>query len=541
MSQFNSLRFLDIFKGLFFKMGIDYNVMRSILKVKLMMDRRRIPSILNESKIDEEKNYFLRSLGIYALYGLILIPFLLFGDHAFIQMSLIFGVLFFILITTMIADFSSTMLDINDRHILHTKPVSNRTITAAKTIHMVIYLLMIIVALTTIPIVFMLINRGILFVMLFIVEMIALSVFLIVFTALIYFLILRFLDGERLKDVINYVQIILSVAIFVGFQVLVRLFDFSSFEFIYEYSWWHLLIPPLWFAAPFELVLSGNTSWSINLLSLLSIGIPVIALVIYIKMMPAFERYLEKMREVSTDKKKRVIWDDFCSKLLCRTKKERTFFRFSSIMISRERDFRLKVYPGLGIAMFLPFLILFNEYRASSFEELRNSNYFMSIYLCGLVLVTSIQMLKYSNNYKGAWIFTMSPHAEKRLFSAAIKTVLLKLYLPVFLLVSFAYIWIFSIEILPDLMAVFLGHIISALIIFKAIHDTKYPFTVPFNTVQEGNSFKMFFLTLTPGLFFVVHLIFQSFTLGIYIYLVILLCTVVIYWNRLFRISLPVA
>lgn len=65
MDQFNSLRFLDKFKGLFSKMGIDYSMMRAILEVKLTMDRRRIPSVLSDTtKIDEDKNYFLRSLWI---------------------------------------------------------------------------------------------------------------------------------------------------------------------------------------------------------------------------------------------------------------------------------------------------------------------------------------------------------------------------------------------------------------------------------------------------------------------------------------------
>lgn len=543
MDQFNSLRFLDKFKGLFSKMGIDYSMMRAILEVKLTMDRRRIPSVLSDTtKIDEDKNYFLRSLWIYILYGLILIPFLFFGGHSFIQMSLIFGVLFFILITTMIADFSSVMLDINDRHILHTKPVGNRTISAAKSIHMVIYLFLIITALTAIPIVFMLINRGVLFVLLFIAKLTAMMVFLIVFTSMIYFLILRFFDGERLKDVVNYVQIILSVSIFVGFQVLVRIFDFSSFEFLYDFSWWHIMVPPFWFAAPFELLLAGNSSLPMVILSLMSVVLPIISLIIYIKMMPAFERYLEKMKEVSFGKGKRFRWaEEFWPKLLCRTKEERVSFRFSSIMISRERDFRLKVYPGIGIAIFLPFLILFNDYPSGSFEELRNSNYYMSIYLCGLVLSTSIQMLKYSNSYKGAWVFTISPKSEKLVYGAAIKAVLLKLYVPVFLLVSFVYLWIFSPDIIFDLIAIFLGHIISALMMFNWLKDTKFPFSIPFNTVQDGNSFKMFLITLIPGIFYLLHLAFQSFNAGIYIYTIILALAIMIAWKRLFSETTPVA
>lgn len=46
--EFKSLVILDKFKILYAKFGVDYKVMRSILKVKLTMDKRRVPTILND-------------------------------------------------------------------------------------------------------------------------------------------------------------------------------------------------------------------------------------------------------------------------------------------------------------------------------------------------------------------------------------------------------------------------------------------------------------------------------------------------------------
>ena len=60
MDDFKSLRFLDLFKRLFIKFGIDYVVMRKILQVKLTMDQRRVPTMFNGAK-KKEGNNFLKS------------------------------------------------------------------------------------------------------------------------------------------------------------------------------------------------------------------------------------------------------------------------------------------------------------------------------------------------------------------------------------------------------------------------------------------------------------------------------------------------
>src|SRR4051812_5779736 len=101
MTDFRSLKILDVFRGVFTRFGIEYDVMRKIIQVKFTMDRRRIPTIFNSSKVKEDANHFLKSLWLYGFFGLILIPFILLGDHYLIQMGLSFGIIIFLLMTTM--------------------------------------------------------------------------------------------------------------------------------------------------------------------------------------------------------------------------------------------------------------------------------------------------------------------------------------------------------------------------------------------------------------------------------------------------------
>lgn len=206
-----------------------------------------------------------------------------------------------------------------------------------------------------------------------------------------------------MKDIINYVQILLAVAVVMGYQIIIRLFDVVGFEYIYDFSWWHVLIPPVWFAAPFELVLNQNYSSEIIILSLFAILGPIVSIFLYYLLMPSFERNLQKlMEESSTKKKKKRILNDLIEKLICFSNEEKVFYRFSSIMISRERDFKLKVYPSLGMALVFPLIFLFNNLSFQTLEELGQGRSFLTIHFSNIIIGTVVYMLQFSAKYKGA-------------------------------------------------------------------------------------------------------------------------------------------
>ena len=84
MPDFPSLKLLDRFAKVFTSFGVDYPIMRKILQVKLIMDRRRVPTVFSQNnrkseKQQKDKNHYLLSLWIYVLFGLFLIPFYDYG------------------------------------------------------------------------------------------------------------------------------------------------------------------------------------------------------------------------------------------------------------------------------------------------------------------------------------------------------------------------------------------------------------------------------------------------------------------------------
>ena len=58
------------------------------------------------------------------------------------------------------------------------------------------------------------------------------NIFVVVLKAILYIAILRFFDGEKLKDLINYVQIGLTLGLMIGYQVLIRSFELVDFNMV---------------------------------------------------------------------------------------------------------------------------------------------------------------------------------------------------------------------------------------------------------------------------------------------------------------------
>lgn len=306
MNDFRTLRFLDRFRGVFQKLDIDYDVMRKILQMKLTLDSRRIPTVLSGSKVKKDGNHFIKSLWLFVFMGaLFLGPFLFFGDSFLFSLSIMFSSLFVILITTMVSDFSAVLLDILDKNILHPKPISSKTLSAAKIIHIMIYMLLLTGAFVIIPLILSIFRYGVVFALLFLIETILISSLAVVLTAFVYLFVLRFFDGEKLKNIINYVQISLAIGMAISYQLVGRVFQIINIDITYNFAWWHTLMPPIWFVAPFELILNKDFSWDIILLSLLALAIPILAIVVYIRLMPTFEQNLSKLQSDSYKTKKK--------------------------------------------------------------------------------------------------------------------------------------------------------------------------------------------------------------------------------------------
>lgn len=541
MKDFKVLKLLDKFRGIFIKLGIDYDVMRKILQVKLIMDGRRVPTVIgnsNKRKDDEDKNKFLGSLWIYILMGLIAIPFVAVKQNYIFQMSFVFGIMIFMVMTSLISDFSSVLLDIRDINIIGSKPVSSKTLNTAKLIHILIYMSMITLATSAPALITAVVRQGALFLLIFIIEIILMDLFIVVLTALLYLLILRFFDGEKLKDIINYVQIILSIALAVGYQLIGRLFEFTHISTEFIPKWWQYFIIPVWFGAPFEVLIKGSYNMNYIVFSLLALIIPLISILIYAKLMPAFEKNLQKLgNNSSKGSRDHKGFNRMLSNILCRNKQERTFFIFTLDILKNEREFKLKVYPSLGFALVFPFIFLFNSIKGESFASIASSKLYLNIYFCAMLLPTVVMMMKYSGKYKAAWVYRALPIKEiASIFKGTIKAYIVRLFIPIYLLDCIVFMAIFGVRILPDLIIVFLNIILFTIICFRFMKKA-LPFSVAYGSDNQGEGTIMIPLMIILGVLAFVHYECTKVNYAIYIYMAALLFLVIILWKKSFNIS----
>ncbi|MCA0988813.1 hypothetical protein [Guptibacillus algicola] len=537
MKNFNTLKLLDLFKVFFEKAGIDYRMMRRILQVKLTMDGRRTSTVMSQnmgSNKKSDQNQFLKSLWFYAFIGLTLVPILFVGDNYMFQVSVITGVFMFLIMTTMISDFSSVLLDVRDQTILGTRPVNSKTISASKAMHVTIYLFFITVAIISTSLIIGTIRHGILFGVLMVLTILFSDLFILAITAMLYYVILKFFGGERLRDMINYVQIGLSITIVLGYQVVARAFEFVELEAQFTPEWWTLLLPPVWFSAPFAVVLNGETGTYYFILSALAVIVPVLSFVAYAKILPRYEENLVKLMDQTTKRSKQKRFDLFkrIASLATRSKEEHAFYRFAEKMLKNERELKLKIYPSLGFAMIFPFVFLYNNYSAAgSFDVLGEGRSYLSIYAALMMIPGVVIMLQYSSKNKGAWIYHVTPVTDlTNSIKGTLKALLIRLFLPLFSVLSIIYTVIFGIRIVPDLLIVFLVTFIYSVLCFKLIKGT-LPFSEPFESSTQSDGWKTLPFVLLIPIFGLIHLGATFIPFGVWIYLLLAIVMTPLIWK----------
>ena len=194
MKKDKSLAVVHRLRGVYEKLGVDYEMMRLILETKLTMDRRREHTInMNNKSSDEKDNSFGKALILYGVIGAFMSMLIIIKQNIMLQMAVYFGFFMFVIGSSFIADFAYVLLDVRDKNLLGITGVSSKTINAAKITNILIYMTKLSLAYGGVGILVSL-RYGILFTIVFILEIILINLFMILITAFIYYLVLKFFN-----------------------------------------------------------------------------------------------------------------------------------------------------------------------------------------------------------------------------------------------------------------------------------------------------------------------------------------------------------
>lgn len=266
---------------------------------------------------------------------------------------------------------------------------------------------------------------------------------------LVYQLCLRWFGRERLDGLMTLAQILMTLVLVMGSQIAPRMMTILPAEIhLSAKTWWLALLPPAWFAALDETLIGRGdpTMWA-----LATIGVTVTAIVTALafgKLAGAYESGLQTMGEASTRKPAKSGRVRALQRLVSlpplswwlRHPVERAGFQLVGAYMCRDRDVKLRLYPGLVPMIMMPVVMLANSMRSHGGDD-----FMMIIGGCYIPLIPmmALNFLRFSQHWQAADVFLITPTpGPGRLMMGARKAVEVFLVIPALLVMGVAIVWI---------------------------------------------------------------------------------------------------
>ncbi|MEO7520432.1 MAG: hypothetical protein ABIW79_01320 [Gemmatimonas sp.] len=258
---------------------------------------------------------------------------------------------------------------------------------------------------------------------------------------LTYQLCLRWFGRERLDSFMTATQVIVSIVLVLGSQLVPQLMMRNEGVTLVSVDrWWTLLLPPAWFAG-LDDALAGSgagRSWTLAL-----IGIAVTSGVMWLafgKLATDYQTGTGTMTESvvlrPTRTRRRIL-----SRLVhapplrwwLRDPVSRASFLLSAAYLARDRDTKLRLYPGIAPMLVMPIVLLLPRGQYSHGPGTFGVA-FAGSYL-GLVPLLALGMLSLSQQWQASDIFRSAPVLGPAALShGARRAVLVLVMLPMLLL-----------------------------------------------------------------------------------------------------------
>jgi ABC-2 type transport system permease protein len=502
--------------------GADPGQVLAIVRVKLLMDNRRKYATLGraaQKKDDEISNSFVWVLGTYALFGAFISVGILavLPAHAILPgMGIEIAYVMVFCAMTLISDFSSLVLDAADNQIILPRPVSGRTLLLARIVHIASYLLLISVALSVVGLGIIVVRFGPVAGLMFLV-MVLLSALLMVFlTNVFYLLLMQFLREDRLREVINYFQIVMALVFYGGLQLMPRLMNYDALgrSETVSIDTWHYFVPPMWMAGAVDMVIQQAYDGPHLLLTGLAVTMPFIGLWVMNRFLaPVFNRRLAGLEEVSNSAPSAGIRQALApstvaatlrplglmqqiARLVTRTPLEKAGFGFAWRITARDRQFKLKTYPQLGFGLVYVVAMTINKSGMAAMGGF----YVFALYYTGLFLMTAQYQLSVSDNYKAGWLYGSTPIAQPgELLLGAMKALIIKLMVPFYTLVAVYILYKYGLDKIGDVLLAFSNSLVMSLL--SAMMVSRYlPFSMPQDAVNRSNTARGLRVIVVLGL-----------------------------------------
>ncbi|MDO4721228.1 MAG: hypothetical protein Q4A78_11240 [Peptostreptococcaceae bacterium] len=501
------LTLLGFFRGVYERAGVDYAQMTEILRLKLIMDKRRVNRSLNPNEQSREKNYFLWNILTMMFMGVISATLMIYNFPAFLKINLFLIMVMTLMLSMFISDYSAVLLDLRGKNLFYARPIGQKTLSAAKMTHIVLYISAYALALCLPGIFFSAFRFGILFGLMLTGAVLFATVTTVFFSGTLYFLLLRTFSGERLKDILNYFQIGVTLFFILAYQIMPRLFLLDGLR--YKERFWMFFLPSSWFSAPFAVVFEGKATLFMGLLSLTGLILPILLIFVYLgKIAPSFESCLERLSMSETAAESLSGFWNRLIRLSARGSQERAFMELILINTKRDRNFKLRILPQMVVASLFPLIMLANQMLRdweNFLQTLPQQPYYMALYGCGLITGGLYTYMTISDFSKGAWIYGALPISRRSdIYFASYKIAILQYILPVHLFIGGMFLLLYRGSVWMGILTVILNNIISFLWA-SVIRRSELPLAASLETAKSDSIIRLLLLMPVLGLMAGLH------------------------------------
>jgi hypothetical protein len=260
---------------------------------------------------------------------------------------------------------------------------------------------------------------------------------------LVYNVCLKWFGRERFDNLLASVQSLLTIVMILSGQIMPRMLQLDTFKHLENVSGWLLALPPMWFGA-LDALIGGTTLNPASLWLPAALAILVTAVTSWLaleKLGNAYGQGLMNLNEsegtTKGSSKPRGRWLAAMVKLpplswWLRDPVERESFKLTTAYLARDREVKMRLYPGVAPLLIMPLVMLFSGGTGKGGAEAAIMMQGFATCFLGMVSMQAMLFLGCSEHWRASAFFHVAPLPHwTPLFHGSRKAVLACLSFPV--------------------------------------------------------------------------------------------------------------
>ncbi len=511
-------------RKLFSASGVDFDQWKALTWTAIRLANRQSSLQFDSgSRRGKDMNYSMILSGfVYLVLGLVMTSFVYKIHDTFWSSLILFTIVAFMIGSLMLVEFGAIVVAPEDYHIFSVQPVSSKTYFAAKATFTLLYVLLYTLALGLPSVVAYGVMSRVrdgsssyepLPMLAALAGLVLVGIGVAMSMILFYATILRYVHFRKLKNVLSYLQLVMSFAVYGSYSLLPSFIEKVGSALPDVKPWWVYILPISWYSAYLDIA-AGKIGPVSVFLSLLGMGSLVVVIPI------AFSKisltYAESLSRASTVPEEKAVAANSTQGInvpFLRRDEDRAIAMLIKGQFKHDMRFRLAI---LAIIPLTALYILMGVGGGERFFDPFNPDWHsvsrsvLVYFVIVLFPLTIKEAVTRSESYLASWIFFVTPAAKVRLVLSVKKILFTFFIVPYLSVLSLVFLYYFN-NVLHVLMHLLVLLLFSyAFLQVHLLFNPQMPFSVPRQMGQRA-TFLGIVMILGPILMVGVLLLFSFF------------------------------